>query len=508
MKFSYSRIECFASCPYKYKLRYIDKLGTLPDQKPDNALYLGTALHLGLETGSVERAVEEYKSNYYILTDDNINEIAKLEVVIPKALALLPDGVCEVEINTDEFVGFIDRLCPTYVDDNGVQHWDLYDYKYCSNEERYRTSKQLHIYKHYYELTHPNNVIDHLYYLIIKKVAIRQKLKSKPPETLQEFRDRLSEHLAATEIFLMEIEYEDESISDFEECCQCLKSIKEFPRNNTPLCNWCEYKAYCESDGQIDYMIINKQQEVTMATLPENKKKMPKVNELPDVFLYGQSYVGKSTFMDGIEDIIIFNTDGNTDELTSPSILIANEVSVNGRLTTTKLAWEVFREWVDELEKKQNSFKYVGLDLLEDLRELCRVYIYQKMRITHESDMGFGKAYDMVTTEFNTVLKRIKAAGYHLVICAKEVEDEVTLPTGGKYTTFKPNVPDKVANTLAGLVDVSARAYVDGNGKRWLQLAKQEHTFGGGRYNFSADKCDLSMKSLVNEIKNISGGNK
>lgn len=240
-----------------------------------------------------------------------------------------------------------------------------------------------------------------------------------------------------------------------------------------------------------------------MPTLPENKKKQPKVNEMPDVFIYGQSYVGKSTFEDNTGDIIIFSTDGNTDELMSPTIQIANEVTVNGRITTTKLAWEVFREWVDELEKKQNTYKYVGLDLLEDLRELCRVYIYKKMNITHESDAGFGKAYDMVTTEFNTVLKRIKAAGYHLIIVSKEVEGEVTLKSGGKYTTFKPNVPDKVANTIAGLVDISARAFVDENGKRWLQLSKQDHTFGGGRYNFTVDKCDLSMTALVNEIKKI-----
>ena len=170
-------------------------------------------------------------------------------------------------------------------------------------------------------------------------------------------------------------------------------------------------------------------------------------------------------------------------------------------MTTTKLAWEVFKELVDELEKKQNTFKYVALDLIEDLREMCRVYIYKKMNITHESDAGFGKAYDMVTTEFNTVIKRIKAAGYHYILISKELESEVTLKSGGKYTTFKPNVPDKVANTLAGMVDVSARAFVDGEGKRWLQLGNQEHTFGGGRYHFKSDKCNLSMKSLVDEIK-------
>lgn len=257
MRFSYSRIECFANCPYQYKLRYIDKLKTLPDQQADNALYLGTALHLGLETGSVEEMIKNYKSNYNLIDDVNINEIIKLEYVLPRALELLPNGLCEVEIITDEFVGFIDRLCPTYVDEKGVQHWDLYDYKYCTNEERYKTSKQLHIYKHYYELTNPGNVIDHLYYLIIKKVSIRQRFKAKPPETLNEFRNRLMEHLEATQIFLMEVEFEEDSVSHFEECCQYLKVVKEFPKNPTNLCNWCAYKEYCESDGKVDWMIDN-----------------------------------------------------------------------------------------------------------------------------------------------------------------------------------------------------------------------------------------------------------
>ena len=243
-----------------------------------------------------------------------------------------------------------------------------------------------------------------------------------------------------------------------------------------------------------------------MAALPENKKKTPTVNTMPDIFIFGQSYVGKSTFADNAPDVLFINTDGNTDELLSPAISIANEVTVNGRITTTKLAGEVFKDLVDELEKKQNTYKYIALDLLEDLRELCRVYIYKKMNIAHESDAGFGKAYDMVTTEFNTVIKRIKAAGYHLIICSKELEGEVTLKSGGKYTTFKPNVPDKVANQIAGLVYISARAFVDENGKRWLQLAKQDHTFGGGRYKFQVDKCELSMNALVEEINKISGG--
>lgn len=240
-----------------------------------------------------------------------------------------------------------------------------------------------------------------------------------------------------------------------------------------------------------------------MVSLPDNKKKTPEVNKTPDIFIYGQSYVGKSTFEDGIPDILIFSTDGNIDELHSPCVLLANEVTVNGRITTTKLAWEVFKDYVEELEKKNNNYKYIGLDLLEDLRELCRIYIYKKMNISHESDAGYGKAYDMVTTEFNSTIKRIKAAGYHLCICSKELESEVTLKSGGKYTTFKPNVPDKVSNAIAGMVDVSARAFVDTDGKRWLQLSKEEHIFGGGRYAFNDDKCPLSFKDLTEQIAKI-----
>jgi len=258
MKFSYSRVETFAQCPRRYKFQYLDRLKTLPDQSPTNALYLGNALHKGLETGDVERAIEDYTKQYSVLTDENVHEIIKLEYVIPKALEMLPDGECEVSITTPTFRGFIDRLCPTYVDENGVQHWDLYDYKYTTNGERYRTSKQLHIYKYYYELTHPNNVIDHLYYLIIKKVGIRQKFKSKPPETITQFRDRLKECLESSLIEIMEVEYDESSITQFLDMCKFIEQNTQYPKNESKLCDWCQYKEYCQSDGEIDYMIVGR----------------------------------------------------------------------------------------------------------------------------------------------------------------------------------------------------------------------------------------------------------
>lgn len=252
MKFSYSRLECFTNCPYQYKLRYIDKLKTLPDQSASNALYLGTAIHEAFETGNLEDAINSYRSNYYMLTDEHINEEIKLEYLIPRVLELLPEAECEIEISTEDFIGYIDRLVYLYTDKDNIKHYSIMDYKYSNNINRYLESKQLHIYKYYFELTHPNTVVDSLYYVFVPKISIRQK-KS---ETLHEFRQRLKENLESGEIKIIEIDYDSDSISQFIKCCQQLKTVKSFPKNPTKLCGWCQYQEYCESDGQVDYMIL------------------------------------------------------------------------------------------------------------------------------------------------------------------------------------------------------------------------------------------------------------
>lgn len=246
MRFSYSRVGCFGNCPYQYKLKYIDKLKTLPETNADNPLWLGLGLHKGIECG-VEAGIAEYKSHFNILTDENINYIQQLEYQIPRVIELLPEGgEHELEIKTDEFVGYIDYVCGD----------TLYDFKFSNNIDNYLTSPQLSIYKYYLEKVRPDIKINHLKYVFVPKIQIRQKFKAKPPETIVEFRRRLQEHLEASEIKVIEVEYDDKTISQFQQCCQYLKSVQTFPKNQTRLCDWCQFKEYCESDGQIDWMII------------------------------------------------------------------------------------------------------------------------------------------------------------------------------------------------------------------------------------------------------------
>lgn len=253
MRKSVSRIGSFANCPYKFKLHYLDELKTIPPQNADNALYLGVAIHEAFETGSVERAIESYRSNFNILTDLHINEEIKLEKLIPKVLAILPPAECEVEIGVkDEFIGFIDRLEHLYTDEKGIKHYAIWDYKYSNNVEHYMESPQLHVYKYYFELTHPNTVVDELKYVFIPKTKIRQK----KTETIIQFRQRLIETLEKLEPSVVKVEFDMEMVTQFLQCCQQLDKVKYFPKNRTKLCDWCEFQKYCESNGEIDYMII------------------------------------------------------------------------------------------------------------------------------------------------------------------------------------------------------------------------------------------------------------
>jgi adenosyl cobinamide kinase/adenosyl cobinamide phosphate guanylyltransferase len=493
MRFSYSNISTFSQCPYRWKLHYLDKFETIPETNADNALWLGLGLHKGIETSSAELGVQEYQSHFNLITDEVINYSMQLEHQIPRVIELLPKGgEHELAIETDEFVGYIDYICGD----------TLYDFKFSNNIENYLTSPQLSIYKHFIELVRPDIKINHLKYIFVPKVNIRQKHKQSPPETLYEFRQRLQEQLDASEIKIIEVNYDEDSISQFLQCCQHLKTVEKFPKNQTRLCNWCPYQKYCESDGRIDYMIINDTKEETM-NLPQNKKrelKKEKITTLPDMFIYGASYVGKSTFYDSLDNVLFINTDGNCDMYQNPSMYVGKTVEMNGRIKVEKSAWENFLEIIEELEKKENTFKYVALDLVEDLREHCRVYMCEKLKISHESDSNYSKAWDMVTTEFNQAIKRIKAAGYTVVYISKEVTKDVTPKGGTSYTTYNPNLPEKAANMLAGTVKLTCRAFVDEKGERWLKLKPSVHEFGGGRYNFKVDKCKLSVSELLKAI--------
>src|SRR5690625_4878495 len=242
--------------------------------------------------------------------------------------------------------------------------------------------------------------------------------------------------------------------------------------------------------------------------LPKNVRREKKIDERPDFWIYGDSYVGKSTFVDHVDNVLFLNTDGNTDNTTAPVIPIKDEVRKEGRRTVRTLAWETFLNVIEALETDENDYEAVAIDLMEDLRDHCRYYVFEKNGWEHESDGSYGKGWDKVKIEWQSAMKRLKMLGYQIIYVSKELKVEITLKGGATRTVYKPNIDDKTANFLTGTVDLTVRAFADSDDNRHLQLAKKHNVFGGGRFAFKVDTCPLDYDEFLAELVEAQDGKK
>jgi phage nucleotide-binding protein len=230
--------------------------------------------------------------------------------------------------------------------------------------------------------------------------------------------------------------------------------------------------------------------------LVSNKKVQRKMVGNFKLFIYGKPTVGKSYFANQFEDVLFLNTDGNLRYLDSPNQPFKN--------------WEEFTEIINNILKKQHNFKTIVIDLIEDVYEMCREHYFKKMRITHESDVGFGKAYDVIRNGFLGQMRLLLLNDeINVIFISHEVEKIVKNRVGMETTAYEPNINNKVALKLSGMVEITARAYkkvIDekGNEERMLKLITNNNEFGGNRPDFiTVEEIRLNYNTFVNLYKNI-----
>lgn len=482
-RFSHSRVELFDTCPFKFKFRYVDEKEALWDYAADNPLKLGSALHKGIETDA-KSAIQEYFMEYPVITDAHITESIKLETMINKVKDLLRGEkvIYEYCISTKEFIGFIDLLQLVEVKPDGTKVYDMYDFKYSNNREHYLQSRQLHVYKALFEQT-TGHIVRNLGFIFIPK----NNSKQRKDESLVQFRQRVQQEVNASEPYIEYVKFDEGKVYEYYELVDKIQRTRTFEKKPSYLCKFCEIKDYCERS--LDYMV-----------LPSNERREVGAAKKRKIWIYGAAFSGKTTMLDDAPDPLNLNTDGNIEFVTMPYIAIKDVVTTEGRITKRKYAWEVFKETIEELEKKQNTFKTIIVDLVEDTREMCRIYKYNELGIQHESDSGFGKAYDMVKTEYLSVMRRFFNLDYEnlIVISHEDVSKDITKKNGQNITRIAPNIQDALANKIAGMVDIVARVVVEDDGKRTLNFKQNEVIFGGGRLKgISETTIPLSWDALM-----------
>ena len=496
-QYSYSRVDLYERCPYHFHKRYIEKATEVPDYSPANPLILGHAIHSGIEKNSVDVAINEYVNSFPLITDNHINEIIKIEMMLPKVFKFLEqfkdaEVIHEYKIDTDTYIGYVDLI---------VKDGDrtlIIDFKYSNSIDSYKESGQLHIYKSYLDQQGFN--VTNLGYLFIEKVNIKYKKN----EDIYHFRKRLKQALKQAGVTFVPIEYDERRVLEFDWAIKAIEYDNYWERNPNGNCFDCNAIEAKESGRYtvltpplyLNYL-QNKNGEV-IEMLPKNERRDVSKVEKRILWMYGAPFSGKTWFANSFPDVIMLNTDGNIKFVDAPYVSIVDQVEKKGRIVETKLAWDVLEETVIDLQKGDHDFETLVVDLIEDIYEAARLKTYEDLDIEHESDNSF-KAWDIVTTKFLNMVKRIVNLPMTniIFISHEDTTKDVTKRSGDKITSIQPNLREKVALKLAGMVDIVGRV-VTNDDERKLVFKSKSYVFSGGRIpNLPVDEIDLDYDEFI-----------
>jgi putative RecB family exonuclease len=245
--YSHSKISTYEQCPFKYKLRYIEKI--IPEIEKTIESHLGSVVHNTLEwiynivlqdnkIPILDEVITYYSMKWQDEFSDEILIVKKelnekdyfqkgIEFLVNYYQRYYPfkDGTIECEkhitIMLDEntkIQGFIDRL----VHNIETGEYEIHDYKTANSlpsQEKIDEDRQLALYSIAIKEMYGN---DKEVCLVWHYLAHNQKICSR----------RTNEQLEKLK-------------EDTIKIIRKIESAEEFPTCKSPLCHWCEYKSIC-----------------------------------------------------------------------------------------------------------------------------------------------------------------------------------------------------------------------------------------------------------------------
>lgn len=235
MRYSFSMVDLFRQCPFKWFLRYGKKVKIEDDFKPDHPFKIGHLLHDSIELG-LDTAINNYYSKFPIIDNPHVEEVIKISKLYPEYINMIPSGENEYKLLTDDFIGYIDLLVK-----NNDGTYDIWDFKYSNNIDHYKNSMQLHIYKYYFEKI-TGKKVKNLKYLFVPKVSLKKDFETPSAE----FRKQLNEELEKVHPEVVEIKFNSDKVKEYFEIINQIEDpTTKLKKNVGGQCWWCEYEDVC-----------------------------------------------------------------------------------------------------------------------------------------------------------------------------------------------------------------------------------------------------------------------
>ncbi len=176
-----------------------------------------------------------------------------------------------------------------------------------------------------------------------------------------------------------------------------------------------------------------------MNMLPKEKTQ-PKT-DIRDLvtLIYGPPKIGKSTFCSQADGALFLATEAGLNHLEVFQIPIAS--------------WQEFLAACSEIAKGGHEFRTICIDTIDNLYKFCVDHVLRKHNISHQSDLEYGKGWDLVNTEFQRRLTALSLLPYGLIMTSHSTEKEVKTRTG-KETRIAPTMANSARKTVLGMCDL------------------------------------------------------
>ena len=209
-------------------------------------------------------------------------------------------------------------------------------------------------------------------------------------------------------------------------------------------------------------------------------------------YIFGAAKVGKTSLAAQAPDCLLLACERGYNAI--PGILAQDITS-----------WSDMRTVYRELKKSEvrDRFKVLIVDTIDLAAKYCTKYICSQNNIADLSELGYGKGYALMRSEFEDIFNSLTQLGYAVFFISHAQDAIFTRPDGTEYNKIIPSLsPAKVNAIIENMADIYGYAHFKSPEERVITLRSDDDTIScGSRFKYMVNEVPLSYNALVKAIQ-------
>lgn len=212
-------------------------------------------------------------------------------------------------------------------------------------------------------------------------------------------------------------------------------------------------------------------------------------------YIYGASKIGKTSLAVQADNCLLLATERGYNAISG---IVAQDIT----------SWADMRLTYRELKKPEvkERFSVLIVDTIDLAAKYCTKYICSQNGVVDLGDLGYGKGYAAMRSEFEDIFNSLAQMGYAVIFISHAQDKVFKRSDGTEYNKIVPSLsPDKVNAIIENMADIYGYAHLvkgeDGVPHRVLTLRAPDDSIACGcRFANIESEIPLGYQSLVDAL--------